>query len=67
MRNDDEEKVLAARNEFQLMKSLRHEGIVKVKEFFITPKDIYMVMELVDGEELFDRISEIEKYDENIA
>jgi calcium/calmodulin-dependent protein kinase I len=40
---------------------------VKVKEFFITPKDIYMVMELVDGEELFDRISTIEKYDENIA
>ena len=24
-------------------------------------------MELIDGQELFDRISEIEKYDENVA
>jgi len=26
-----------------------------------------MVMERVDGQELMDRISEIEKYDENVA
>jgi hypothetical protein len=26
-----------------------------------------MVMELVDGVELFDKIAEIEKYDENVA
>ena len=26
-----------------------------------------MIMELVDGQELMDRISEIEKYDENVA
>jgi hypothetical protein len=26
-----------------------------------------MVMEIIDGGELFDRISEIEKYNENIA
>jgi len=25
---------------------------------------VYMVMEFIDGQELFDRISEIDKYDE---
>ena len=67
MRNHDEERILAAKNEFDLLKSLRHPNIVRVKEFFVTVKEIYMVMELVDGVELFDRISEIEKYNENIA
>jgi serine/threonine protein kinase len=38
-----------------------------VKEFFVSPKEIYMVMELVKGVELFERICEIEKYNENIA
>lgn len=49
MRNLDEERVLAAQNEFDLLKSLKHPHIVKVKEFFVTSKQIYMVMELVEG------------------
>jgi serine/threonine protein kinase len=67
MRNLDEERVNAARNEFDLLKSLKHPHIVKVKEFFVTEKSIYMIMQLIDGCELMDRISEIEKYDENVA
>lgn len=67
MRNLDEERVNAAKNEFDLLKSLRQSNIVRVKEFFVTHKQIYMIMELVDGQELMDRISEIEKYDENVA
>lgn len=67
MRNNDEERVLAAKNEFDLLESIRHENIVQVKEFFVTPKEIYMIMELIDGVELFDKIAEIEKYDENMA
>jgi serine/threonine protein kinase len=67
MRNLDEERVMAAKNEFDLLKSLKHPHIVEVKEIFVTNKQIYMVMELVEGQELFDRISEIEKYDENVA
>lgn len=67
MRNLDEERVNAARNEFDMLSSLRQSNIVRVKEFFVTHKQIYMIMELVDGQELMDRISEIEKYDENIA
>ena len=49
MRNLDEERVLAAQNEFELLKSLRHPNIVRVKEFFVTVKEIYMVMELING------------------
>lgn len=67
MRNLDEERVNAARNEFEMLKNLEHPYIVKVKEFFVTHKQIYMIMELIDGQELMDRISDIEKYDENIA
>jgi serine/threonine protein kinase len=38
MRNLDEERVAAAKNEFDLLKSLKHSNIVKVEEFFVTPK-----------------------------
>lgn len=67
MRNLDEERVNAARNEFDMLKSLRQPHIVSVEEFFVTQKSIYMIMELVDGCELMDKIAEIEKYDENVA
>lgn len=41
---------------------------MKVKEIFVTPKAIYMVMELIDGKELFDRIALMTKqYSENEA
>lgn len=67
MRNLDEERVLVAKQEFDLLKGLKHPNIVTVKEFFVTPQELFMVMELVRGVELFDKICEIEKYDENIA
>ena len=46
---------------------MKHPNIVRVKEIFVTDKEIYMVMKLIDGVELFDKIAEIEKYDENMA
>lgn len=67
MRTDDDEKVAAAKMEFELLLKLKHDHIVKVHEIFVTPSIIYMVMEYVEGQELFDRIMEIEKYDENAA
>lgn len=67
LRNLDEERLMIARQEFDLLKTLRHPNIVRVKEFFVTPKEIYMIMELVKGVELFEKICQIEKYDENIA
>jgi len=67
MRKFDEERLLAAQNEYDLLKKVKHKNIVKVKEFFPTDRELYTVMEYIDGQELFDRISENEKYDENIA
>lgn len=58
---------MAAQNEYDLLKKARHPNIVKVKKFYPTDREIYTVMELIEGQELFDRISEIDKYDETIA
>ena len=67
MRNLDEERQMAAQNEYDILKRLDHENIVKVKKFYITDMETYNVMELVEGKELLDKICEIEKYDENVA
>ena len=67
MRNLDEERVLAAENEYNILKRLQHKNIVQTIDFFITDMEIYNVMELVKGQELLDAIAEIEKYDESIA
>lgn len=53
--------------EMNLMKTLEHPGIVKMKECFDTPKVLYMVLEPMVGGELFDRIVEKEKYGEGDA
>ena len=46
---------------------MHHKNIVKAEEIFITDMEIYTVIELVKGEELLNRISQIEKYDEHVA
>lgn len=60
MRTDDEEKMNAAKSEFNLMKKLNHENIVEVKEIFVEnfKHRIYTLMEYIDGKELFDTIVE---------
>ena len=67
MRHLDEERLLAAQNEFNILTQLHHKHIVEVKEFIITDMELFTVMELVKGEELLNRISGIEKYNESIA
>ncbi|CAI2361515.1 unnamed protein product [Moneuplotes crassus] len=47
--------------EIQMMKSIDHPDIVKVLEIYRDSKKIYLVMELVQGEELFDYILRKEK------
>jgi serine/threonine protein kinase len=44
MKNYDEERVAAAKNEFDLLKSFKHPNIVRVKEIFVTVKDIYILL-----------------------
>jgi len=50
----DEIKLL--RREIEIMKQVEHENILKLIEIFEDDDKVYIVMELVDGSELFDRI-----------
>jgi serine/threonine protein kinase len=55
-REDDEEKMLAHRNEFLLSNSMSHPNVVKAFELFENhqKKEIHIVMEYVEGQEIFD-------------
>jgi len=53
--------------EVSVMASLNHPGVVHLREVIVTPKFYVIVMEVLRGGELFDRIVQREKYDENDA
>jgi len=55
------------RTEIDIMKSLDHPNIIKLYETFEDARNIYIVMELCTGGELFDRIIEQEKFTERDA
>ena len=61
---EDEE---ALEVEVNVLSKVKHPNIVEFKEIFDCPKIFYLVMELMDGGELFDRIVEKEKYTEKEA
>ena len=54
MRNDDEEKLIAAQNEFEIQKNLKHPGIIEAKYYFLDHirNTSYTVMELIDGKQI---------------
>ncbi len=53
--------------EIQIMTKTDHKYIVKVKEVLSSKKYVYIVMELMTGGELFDRIVTKEHYSEKAA
>lgn len=55
------------KHEVAVMKLLRHDNIVQLKEVMQTANHIYLVLELVTGGELFDKIVAAKKFDENTA
>eukprot|EP00937_MAST-01D_sp_MAST-1D-sp2_P007462 g7462.t1 len=61
---EDEE---ALQSEVSILQDVSHPNIVELKEVFDTPKTFYMVMEVMQGGELFDRIVEKEKFSEHDA
>jgi calcium/calmodulin-dependent protein kinase I len=67
MRSDDDEKRNAAVKEFELMKRLDHENIVRVHDCIQVKGTVYIVMELVEGMELFEAIASIARYCEDDA
>ena len=46
------------------MKKLDHPNVLKLYEYFIDDKDVYLITEICKGGELFDRIVEREYYSE---
>jgi len=55
------------RREIKIMKRVDHPNILKLYEVFEDEDEFYLVMELVDGKELFDKIVEKGQYTEKDA
>ena len=55
------------KKEIGIMKMVSHEHVVVVKDVFATQKKIFIVLELVEGGELFDKIASEGRLKENIA
>jgi len=53
--------------EVDILKKVHHTNIIALKELFDTPDKLYLVMELVTGGELFDKIVEKGSYTESEA
>jgi len=53
--------------EVDILKKVNHPNIIALKELFDTPDKLYLVMELVTGGELFDKIVEKGSYTESEA
>ena len=58
---------VAIHSEVQLLGSLCHEYICPIIDFFMEDECYYIVMELMEGGDVFDRLGKLEYYDESIA
>jgi len=63
--NDSEREML--RSEIAIMKLLNHPNVVEMKEVFEDKSYVYVVMELVEGGELFERIRKKRVFSEYMA
>eukprot|EP01065_Artemidia_motanka_P025039 TRINITY_DN2993_c6_g1_i1.p1 TRINITY_DN2993_c6_g1~~TRINITY_DN2993_c6_g1_i1.p1 ORF type:complete len:446 (+),score=147.69 TRINITY_DN2993_c6_g1_i1:99-1436(+) len=55
------------KREIAVQRMLEHENCVRLYEVFETPKHIFLVLELVRGGELFDRLVAAQRFDEPTA
>ena len=53
--------------EILILEKVRHPNIVSLREMIETPKHLYLIMDLVKGGELFDKIVEKGQYSESEA
>lgn len=64
LKKDDE---VMLESECAVLKEVHHPNIVKLYEIFNTPKELILVMEMVTGGEMLEKLKETEKYTENDA
>ena len=64
LESDDQ---LLIQNEVEIMSSIDHPNIVKLIDGYNEKNKLYMVLELMTGGELFERIVEKEQYTEKEA
>ncbi|KAL8577458.1 hypothetical protein ACOMHN_021910 [Nucella lapillus] len=50
--------------EVRILKSMKHPCIIGIEDVIDTPETLYILLELVEGGELFDKVVSIEKYPE---
>lgn len=53
--------------EIDMMRAIKHPHIVRLLQFIDDPKGFYLVLELAANGELFDRIVEARRFDEDVA
>jgi len=61
---DDENNLI---KEINVLRSLDHPNILKIYEYYSTPRKLYIISELCNGGELFDRISKVKYFNEKVA
>ena len=61
------ERVELLRAEVQILRSIQHPNIVRLYDVYESPNRLYLVMELLTGGELFDRIVGLGKFSEDDA
>ncbi|XP_074641732.1 serine/threonine-protein kinase Chk2-like isoform X2 [Tubulanus polymorphus] len=54
-------------SEIAIMKSLKHHAIIKIEDVIDTPDTVYIVLELLEGGELFDRLANKGSFSEDRA
>ncbi|KAJ8415296.1 hypothetical protein AAFF_G00422760 [Aldrovandia affinis] len=56
-----------AEREIEILKKIDHPCLIKTEDFFQTDESYYIVLELMEGGELFDRVKAKKQLDESIA
>lgn len=54
-------------SEVKILKALKHPCIINIEDVIDTPETLYIVLELVEGGELFDKVVSLSQYDEPTA
>ena len=64
LKKEEEEKLI---KEINILKALDHPNIMKVYEYYNSPKELDIITELCTGGELFNKIVKVRKFSEAIA